>query len=174
MIEIRTLLDTLNTAKSEALVIYTQHPEDENHLRYQSLHESTVLLTGIIAQAAKIQTFEDQILLPQSLLIAWTLAITRSRIDPNDDAFRTVEETIRSEAIKALSPEERAAAELPTRQLRLYGDALIPYDALIPFFEDPCEETLEALNGWIKAVGKFAVWEAWRLDKPSQVVTRHG
>jgi hypothetical protein len=172
MTDTETLLTELNDAKTKVLYAYGDYPDDESHLRYQALHELVSAFEEMLDAAPEAHSLADQVHIPLALLESWIHAIARNRLYPRDRSFIEAENAIKAAAIATLTPEEIAEATRRPRTPRLYGDELTLNDAVLPFLGEPAQDTLNALNDWIKAVGKSAVWEKQQQDNPPLIAQR--
>ena len=169
MTDTQTLLAALNAAKAAAFHEYEDNPDDDNHLRYQSLDELASAFEDMLEHEESARHLADLIPIPFALLEAWIHAIARNRLYPDDSAYIQVEDAIRTAATAVLTSEDIAAAKIARiRPSRQYGTELDPDDAVFPFLCEPTAENLGELNDWLKNVGKAAVRAVWQRDnKPA-------
>lgn len=169
MTDTQTLLAALNAAKAAAFHEYEDNPDDDNHLRYQSLDELASAFEDMLEHEEAAHSQADQTPIPLALLEAWVHAIARNRLTTDDSSYIQVEDAIRAAATAMLTSEDIAAAQtIRIRPSRQYGTELDPDDAVFPFLCEPTAENLGELNDWLKNVGKAAVRAAWQRDnKPA-------
>ena len=80
MTDTEILLTALKDAKATAFDGYTHDLDDENHLRYQSLHELVATFEDMIAGALAAESLADKVHISVALLESWICAIARNRL----------------------------------------------------------------------------------------------